>query len=178
MPYHLDDYLHALSSRDEAAFQLIYEETKKGVYSIIIAIVKSKHITEDLMQDTYIKMLEKLDTYQRGRNFSAWLFQIAKNLAYDYVRKESRVSTFDPQEQNLLFDKVPDFEPTVIKPSLEQMLQPLDDVERQIMLLKAVNDSTFKEIAQTLSKPLGTVLWLYQRALKKMKKHLEGGNSR
>jgi RNA polymerase sigma-70 factor (ECF subfamily) len=178
MPNHLDDYLHALSSRDEAAFQLIYEETKKGVYSIIIAIVKSKHITEDLMQDTYIKMLEKLDTYQRGRNFSAWLFQIAKNLAYDYVRKESRVSTFDPQEQNLLFDKVPDFEPTVIKPSLEQMLQPLDDVERQIMLLKAVNDSTFKEIAQTLSKPLGTVLWLYQRALKKMKKHLEGGNSR
>jgi RNA polymerase sigma-70 factor, ECF subfamily len=178
MPYHLDDYLPALASRDEAAFQLIYDETKKGVYSIIIAIVKSKQITEDLMQDTYIKMLEKLDTYQRGRNFSAWLFQIAKNLAYDYVRKESRVSTFDPQEQNLLFDKVPDYEPTVINPSLEQMLQPLDDVERQIMLLKAVNDSTFKEIAQTLSKPLGTVLWLYQRALKKMKKHLEGGNSR
>jgi RNA polymerase sigma-70 factor, ECF subfamily len=170
----LDDYLDRLEDRDEAAFQAIYEQTKKGVYSIIVALVRDRKTTEDLMQETYMKMLQKLDTYERGRNFAAWLFQIAKNLAYDHLRKNHGELVKDPQADAYLFDRVTE-EDHSESPSMEDMLVPLDPTERQIVLLRVVSETPFKDIAQSLEKPLGTVLWLYQRALKKMKRHLEGG---
>jgi RNA polymerase sigma-70 factor, ECF subfamily len=170
----LDDYLDRLEDRDEEAFQAIYERTKKGVYAIIVALVRDRKTTEDLMQETYMKMLQKLDTYERGRNFAAWLFQIAKNLAYDYLRKNHGELVKDPQEDSYLFDRVSEtISPET--PSMNEMLAPLDATERQIVLLRVVSETPFKDIAQSLDKPIGTVLWLYQRALKKMKRHLEGG---
>ncbi|MCK7484236.1 MAG: RNA polymerase sigma factor [Bacillus subtilis] len=170
----LDDYLDRLEDRDEAAFQIVYDLTKKGVYAMIVAIVKNRKATEDLMQETYMKMLQNLDSYQRGRNFAAWLFQIAKNLAYDYLRKIHGEVVKDPLEEAYVFDQVVELESND-SPSMEEMLAPLDPVERQIVLLRVVNDTAFKDISSVLDKPLGTVLWLYQRALKKMKRHLEGG---
>lgn len=174
---HLDDYLSRIEARDEVAFQELYQETKNGVYAIIMSIVKNRQTTEDLMQDTYIRMLEKLHLYERGRNFQAWLIQIAKNIAYDYIRKSSKQVVLDPIESGYVFDQTIPTEPASDSPNLMEMIACLDATESEIILLKVVNDLPFREIATVVNKPLGTVLWLYQRALKKMKKHLEGGVS-
>lgn len=171
MPQNFDDYLDLLAQKDEQAFATVYENTKRGVYAIIVAIVHDRHTTEDLMQETYIKMLKNLNSYHRGRNFSAWLFQIAKNLAYDYVRQNKNVHPYDPQEQSYLFDQ-PDSSKPVSDYSLEEMMKPLDEEERQIVLLRIVSEEKFKDIATITQKPLGTVLWVYNKALGKMKKYL------
>lgn len=173
MSHRLEDYLPLLEQRDEDAFALVYEATKKGVYSMIAGIVHDRQTIEDLMQDTYMKMLAKLDSYERGRNFAAWLFQIAKNLAYDHVRKQSKTTVLDPIEDGNVFDRVQDAEIPVDHPTMADMLSCLDPEERQIVLLRSISETPFKDIAQTMDKPLGTVLWLYQRALKKLKLHLE-----
>ena len=73
-----DDYIERLRHKDNEAFEYIYEHSKRGVYAIIVAIVKDRQTTEDLMQDTYIKMLKNINQYQVGRNFNAWITQIAK----------------------------------------------------------------------------------------------------
>jgi RNA polymerase sigma-70 factor (ECF subfamily) len=174
MAHNLEDLLDRIEQRDEDAFRVLYEETKKGVYSMIAAVLTDRQTIEDLMQDTYMKMLAKLHTYERGRNFTAWLFQIAKNLAYDHVRKQSMTTLVDPLNSSNLFDRViteGDPSPDI---SLPMMLRGLDDVEKEIVLLRSVSETPFKDIARTLGKPLGTVLWLYQRALKKIKKQWEG----
>lgn len=171
MPFNFDDYLDRLAEKDDEAFAAVYENTKRGVYSMIVAIVRDRHATEDLMQDTYIKMLKNIHSYQRGRNFTAWLFEIAKNLAYDHLRQNRAVRPADPQEESYLFDQAQppagntDF-------TLEEMMSPLDPEERQVVLLRTVSETKFKDIAVLMDRPLGTVLWIYNKALAKMRKNL------
>ncbi len=168
-----DEYIDRLAQKDDEAFRTVYEATKRGVFSIIISLVKNKTVTEDLMQDTYIRMLEKIHTYKKGRNFNAWLVQIAKNLTLDYLRKESKSTTVDPQESNYMFEGSY-HEPHHTYETAE-MIEGLDADERQVVMLRVVNDYKFKAIANIVDKPLGTTLWLYNKAMKKLRKKYDKG---
>ncbi|HAQ56185.1 MAG TPA: hypothetical protein DCR44_02105 [Acholeplasmatales bacterium] len=168
--FDFDGRLDALRRKDEEAFREIYDQTKHGVYAVIVAIVRDRGIAEDLMQDTYMKMLARLDAYEPGRNFNAWLVQIAKNLALDHYRKEHKTVSVDPQENAYVFDRVEPVESSEY--DLETLIAPLDTEEREIVLLHVVSDTKFKDIATIVDKPLGTVLWLYNRAIKKMRTHV------
>jgi len=169
MNINYDDYIDKLIEKNDEAFKVVYENTKKGVFSIIISIVKNKAVTEDLMQDTYIKMIEKINSYKKGRNFYAWLLQIAKNTALDHYRKFHRETVYDPQEQAYLHSHMSQ-EPKTY--DVLDLIKPLDDLDKQIVLLRAVDDMKFKDIAKLVNKPLGTVLWLYNRAIKTLKDYL------
>jgi RNA polymerase sigma-70 factor (ECF subfamily) len=168
--FDFDGRLDALRRKDEVAFREIYEQTRKGVYAVIVAIVKNRQTTEDLMQDTYMKMLANLDKYEPGRNFNAWVVQIAKNLALDHYRREHRTIAADPQEQSYLFDRP--IEGEAGEYDLETLVAPLEREEREIVLLHVVSNAKFKDIADSVGKPLGTVLWMYSRALKKIGRHI------
>jgi len=170
MQINYEDYIDLLINKDDEAFRVIYENTKKGVFSMIVSIVKNKAATEDLMQDTYIKMIEKINQYKRGRNFYAWLLQIAKNTALDYYRKYKNEVIYDPQEQSYYHDSLKTDEKTY---SVLDLVKPLNDLEKQIVLLRAVDQMKFKDIAQIVDKPLGTVLWIYNKAIKSLKTYLE-----
>jgi RNA polymerase sigma-70 factor (ECF subfamily) len=162
-----NDYIDALIEKDNEAFRIVYENTKKGVFSMIISIVNNRAATEDLMQDTYMKMIQKIKQYKKGKNFYAWLLQIAKNTALDYYRKEKRVSLVDPQENEKVFDGE-------IKENtnyeVHDLIKDLDEEEKQIVLLRVVSNAKFKDIALSIDKPIGTVLWIYQKAIKKLQK--------
>ncbi len=170
MQINFEDYIDLLIKKDNEAFRIVYENTKKGVFSMIISIVKNKAATEDLMQDTYIKMIEKIHTYKKGRNFNAWLLQIAKNTALDYYRKYHKEIIYDPQEQSYYHDKL---KTEAVTYTVQDLVKPLDEIEKQIVLLRTVNEMKFKDIAQVVDKPLGTVLWLYNKAINTLKKYLE-----
>jgi len=146
---------------------VIYENTKKGVFSMIISIVNNKAVTEDLMQDTYMKMIQKIHQFKRGRNFYAWLLQIAKNTALDHYRKEKRMTVYDPQENEHIFNKE---SKDTDQYAVYDMIKTLEEEEKQIVLLRVVSDTKFKDIAASLNKPIGTVLWIYNKAIKKLQK--------
>jgi RNA polymerase sigma-70 factor, ECF subfamily len=169
MEINYDDYIDKLINKDEEAFRIIYENTKKGVFSMIISIVKNRAATEDLMQDTYIKMIEKIRQYKKGRNFNAWLIQIAKNTALDHYRKYSKETLYDPIEQSYMHDNLKTKEKTY---DVLDLVKPLNQTEKQIVLLRAVDDMKFKDIAKIVDKPLGTVLWLYNKAMQTLKEYL------
>lgn len=167
MDRHLDDWLDLVAEKNEAAFDHVYAETNHGVFAVIASLIRDRQIVEDLMQDTYMKMLQSLHTYQKGRNFAAWLMQIAKNLAYDYLRKYSNTTVLDPQEDLRVIDSQDQTDSTE-ELDLEKILAGLDSDERQIVMLRVISDTKFKDIADLVKKPLGTVLWIYQKAIKKM----------
>lgn len=156
-----------LKAHDNPTFEKIYDETKRGVYSIVFSVTHSHELTQDLMQDIYMKMLIKIDQYKIGTNFFNWLMQIAKNHAIDHYRKEKKVSRIDDEHIQHLSSTYHD------RPDendrFEQMMDLLDEDERMIVLLKIVDELTHQEIAKIMNKPLGTVLWIYQKALKKLK---------
>ena len=157
-----------LKNRNEAAFEYVYAQTKKGVYIVIYNVIKDHDLTQDLMQDVYLKVLEKIDQYQSKTNFYNWILMIAKNLALDTYRREQKLIHYDEVDYDEVLssnDETPDQ-----KDEFESLLSALNEEEKEIVLLRIVDDMKHKDIAKIVDKPLGTVTWLYQQALDKMKK--------
>lgn len=159
--------IELLKQNHEETFELIYHETKRGVYAMIFSITKNHPLTEDLMQDVYMKMLIKIDQYHINSNFMNWLLQIAKNQAIDDYRRKQKTTNMDEMDVDYLSDG------TQVKPddneNFMRMLDVLDEVEQQIVILKVIDELSHHEIALIINKPLGTVLWLYHRAIGKLK---------
>ena len=150
--------------KDEQAFKLIYNETKKNVYAIIRSIVKNEQITEDLMQDTYIKAIEKIRSYKRNGKFQVWINSIAHNISVDYFRKNKKTIALEDVEYQLKTEV--NHESRMIA---EALLKTISPIEKQIVLLHVIDNYTFKDIAELIDKPIGTVLWLYNKAIQKMR---------
>ncbi|MDR4968238.1 MAG: RNA polymerase sigma factor [Acholeplasmataceae bacterium] len=86
------DQIHAiieeLKKRNYQSFDTFYNLTKNQVFYAIINIVKDQDLAEDIMQDTYVKFLEKIEQYKSGSNPYAYLSTIARNLAINTYNRE------------------------------------------------------------------------------------------
>jgi RNA polymerase sigma-70 factor (ECF subfamily) len=167
-----DYYIEGLKEKNEEAFEYIYHETKHSVYAMVLSIIRDRSSAEDVMQDTYIKMLSSINSYQKGKNFRNWLLTIARNQAIDYYRKHQKEILMDTSEDEyLLPSQGPD---TLSKMRSEELMNILTQEEREIVLLRIVDNIKHKDIARIVNKPLGTVLWIYQKAIRKMQKYERG----
>lgn len=168
----LDKYMIRLKNGDESAFDIIYNETKRGLFSFILTYTKNYHTAEDLLQNTYVKMRNSIDGYKAGTNASAWIFTIAKNLSLNEIKRQKRETPTDFSEQSNRFGEY-EIEDSISTPMLKIIRETLTKSEQQIVLLHIAGGYKHREIADMLLKPLGTVLWAYRNAVAKLKKKLE-----
>lgn len=162
------DQIHAiieeLKKRNYQSFDTFYNLTKNQVFYAIINIVKDQDLAEDIMQDTYVKFLEKIDQYKSGSNPYAYLSTIARNLAINTYNREKRVINSEE-----IVESIPSPEEETDQEDIFKILDLLEDVEKEVVTLHIINDLKFREIADTIDKPLGTVLWIYNKAIKKLR---------
>jgi RNA polymerase sigma-70 factor (ECF subfamily) len=107
--------------------------------------------------------------YKENTNPFAWIITIARNLSLNEYNKRKREVYVDEYEQEEVYgsvERVKDEEHTL----MQTMYEVLNPKEIEIVVMRIVHDMTHKEIAQVVKKPLGTVLWIYNNALKKIKK--------
>lgn len=166
----LDSYVLDYISGDKDAFDIIYQETKKNVYLSIYTIIKNQTTIEDLMQDTYMKIIESLNKYELGTNFKAWSSRIARNIAINYYNHYKKQIVVDVSENETLFGT------TERKDYLiDDVIKVLDDeIEREVFIHRIVLNYTLKESSGILDIPLTTIAFKYKKALKKIKKYLGG----
>ncbi|HHX79323.1 MAG TPA: RNA polymerase sigma factor [Acholeplasmataceae bacterium] len=168
----LAEAIYKIKDKDELAFETIYKETSSSVYAIIKTIVKDHNITEDLMQDTYIKMIKSINSYNTKQKFKTWLLTIARNTAIDWYRKTKKEMLVDVSESEYLF---PSTKSTVdYEYNANYFLSLLDDEEKEVVVLYAMEGFKHREIAKIIDKPVGTVTWIYNKAMKKLREHSEG----
>ena len=158
-----------IKKHDDVAFEELYQLTKRSVYAMIYSIIQDQATTEDIMQDTYIKMLQSIHQYDGRVKFITWLVTIAKHLAIDYYRKKRRILHVDQESGEYLIP--PHYDSTEKRLECDAYLRILQEEEREIVLMKIVGNLTHKEIATLLDKPMGTVMWIYNQAIKKMQKY-------
>ncbi len=161
--------IEKLKNKDNEAFEIIYYQTHKMVFSIIYSIVKDDLDAEDLMQDTYIKMIENINSFKAGRNFKTWLGTIARNLAIDHYRCSQRVLNIDLQEEEQVYLESTN-ENLDLKAEALELLETLSSDEQLIVLLRVVDELTFREISEITNRPLGTVIWSYNQSINKLSK--------
>ena len=156
---------------DNLLFDLI--QTERALYSYVLAIVKNPYDTQDVVQDTYLKVRASAHLYQKQGKPMAWLFTIARNLAMDLFRRNSRFLSEEAfeMEDTMEYSYVTEITDRLV---LETAMNILTERERQILLLHLVGGIRHREIAVNLGIPLSTVLSCYQRTLKKLRRYLEG----
>lgn len=161
----MEQIIVELKQKNYASFDEFYNLTKNQVFYAIVAIIKDRMLAEDLLQDTYLKFLEKIDQYQLGSNVYAYLSQIGRNLAINLYNR--RKKEFHNDE---IIEQIPAQEESKTDDEeIFKLLDYLDIKEREMVVLHVINDLTFREISEITKKPLGTVLWIYNKAIKKLK---------
>lgn len=162
-------YLKEIDRGNKNALKIIYDYYGHDVYSYAFSFVKNKQMAEDICQDVFIKMWNKSKSYRKHTKHKGWIMIITKNMSIDYLRKYKREDIrdeFDIASNIDMEDSVNE------KLQINEALDLLKDEEREIVILHAISDLTFKSISEILDKPLGTVTWRYREAIKKLRNKL------
>lgn len=163
----LNKLVSNLQNGDMNVFDIIYHETKSVVYYTILSILKDKSLSEDIMQDTYLKTLEKIHSFKPRYGFKSWIVTIARNLAINEYNKRKRELSFDPSVDDYIFgQEESSSEKELI---VKEILNYLDETEREVVVMHVLGDMKHREIADILKKPIGTITWIYNKAINKAK---------
>jgi RNA polymerase sigma-70 factor (ECF subfamily) len=159
----------------DAAFELLVERYRTELVQFLVRFVSSRPAAEDLFQETFLQVHQSLHTFDSQKRFKPWLFTIAANKARDYLRKYSRrqaaagISTVadddDPASGRAIIDLLEadlplppeNVEGQETRQQVRQTIEGLPTHLREVLLLAYFNQFAYKEIAEMLSLPLGTV---------------------
>jgi RNA polymerase sigma-70 factor (ECF subfamily) len=86
----LEDLVQAAKEGDEGALSLLIERSQGRLYRFCLYLTGDPRLSEDLCQDTFVKVLEKLTSLRKGGDFQGWLYRTAKNLYIDQWRRAKR----------------------------------------------------------------------------------------
>ncbi|MFQ5350305.1 MAG: sigma-70 family RNA polymerase sigma factor [Thermoanaerobaculia bacterium] len=165
---------------DGEAFRQLVERYQRPVFGLLLRMVRTPSVAEDLAQETLIKAYRAIATFDRSRQFSSWLFKIAHNTAIDYLRK-SRPRTVPLESDDgdrldpLALLAMPESQSPEARArgrdlaeALQEALMTLRPDYREAVLLRFQQGLPYDEIADILDLPLGTVKTHLHRARKQM----------
>src|SRR3954465_1410119 len=176
-------------SGQEPAYRELLRRYERPVFSLIYRMVRDRALAEDLSQDTFVKVLNALDSYRPEFKFSSWVFKIANNVAIDQLRKRELdtlsldgapdARTREEVEATALqaVDRtelpLQELESRELGSMIEQAIAKLRPEYRSCILLRHVEGRSYEEIASTLDLPLGPVKTYIHRARHELRRALE-----
>lgn len=138
---------------DQAHIHSLYEQHKNGIFRYILSITKNAHLAEDILQDTFMKLLSGGVRIAPGKE-QAWLYRVARNLCYDHLRRAKReLQQSDPfvqTEQHFAYI---------------DLIASLSPMEQEIVTLKIVGGLSHKEVGAVLHITAGAAQKRYERAI-------------
>ncbi len=168
----LEKALLKLQEGDTNALASIYDLTSKGVFTFILPIVKDYAVAEDIMEQTYITIYEKINLYKENTNGRNWILTIAKNLAINEFNKSKKIIDYDYNEESLMPEGLYNLDESLDTPTIKLANEILDETEFKILIMYVIGEYKHREIADILHLPLGTVTWKYKHALEKIRTEL------
>jgi RNA polymerase sigma-70 factor (ECF subfamily) len=166
--------------RDEAACRELVRRYERPVFSLLFRMVRNRELAEDLAQETFIKVLNALDSYRPEYKFSSWVFKIANNAAIDHLRRreldtlslEGSPHADTPQMVEATALQIGEKAETALEAvehkelggEIELAIAKLRPEYRTCILLRHVEGRAYEEIAEILNLPLGTVKTYIHRA--------------
>ena len=157
------------------AFGCLYERYLESIYRYIRTRVAEDRIAEDLTETVFLRSYESLDRYkERGLRFSAFLYQVARNLLIDHYRKEEEELPIESADQiSVSPARIDD---TIVQQEqvdrLRVGLEALPEEYREIIRLRVLLELSTKECAQWIGRSEGAVRVLLHRAMKALKRQV------
>lgn len=178
----------AVTSEERERFESLVSQHLDGLYGTALRLTRNRTTAEDLIQDTFLKAWRSFRTFQEGTNARAWLYKILMNAYIDSYRRAARAPEMVDQEdvgdfylyakaqdseelkragdpEEILLSKIMDAD---VKEALEQVSEPF----RAAVILADLQDFTYREIADILDIPIGTVMSRLYRGRRRLQQLL------
>lgn len=150
------------------ALEAIFLDLRTPVFTVLLRMVRNRELAEDLTQEVFLRLWQS-PPGEAVHSPRAWIFRVAHNLALDALRRPGT----DELPQQLMEQ---DFAEGVhTRLDVETALTFLPPRDREIVTLHLGAGLRFREIAEILGMPLGTVLWRHSRAISALREKLDGG---
>jgi len=173
-------------SGDEKALEILIKRHNQRISSFIYSKVLDRDITEDIFQDTFIKVIKTLKkgTYSEEGKFLPWVMRIAHNLIIDHFRKNKRMPMFEGNDDFNIFSVIGDdklnAEKQLIKDQintdLRYLIDELPDDQKEVLLMRIYKDMSFKEISENTGVSINTALGRMRYALINLRKIIDKNN--
>ena len=117
----------------------------------------NRELADDLAQEAMMRAWAARDSFTMGTNFRAWMFMIVRNQFYTTVRKNSRMSSWDPEAAERLLVEAPPQQHAVHMSDVEKALQKLQVEQREMLVLVGAGGASYEEAAEITGCAIGTV---------------------
>ena len=170
----------AFLSGDSLSIERLIIRHKDKVFGYILSKVKDVDLANDIFQDVFIKVINKLNEgrYNEEGKFIAWLMRISHNMVIDHFRKNARVRMVRPTDEFNIFDVIGGTEDCTedemvndqIVKDLKTLISLLSDEQREVLEMRFYAEMTFKEIAEECDISINTALGRMRYALMNLRK--------
>ena len=150
---------------------ILFERRHVALFNFFLRLTGNRPASEDLVQDVFIRILKYRSTYQGEDRFAVWLYKIARNAHIDFLRKQKGTVPLEDQfEETHSPEPIP--EERIVREQeaalLSRALARLSPKKQEILVLSRFQNLKYREIAELLDCPVGTVKGLVHRAVQEL----------
>jgi RNA polymerase sigma-70 factor (ECF subfamily) len=178
----IDDTIARVRRGDPDALADLLARYQHRLYRYLSRLVQNPATAEDLFQQTWLRVMQKIGKYNTGSRFDTWLFSVAHNLAIDHLRRQ-RVSSLDVSDETgtMLSERLVSGSPDPLEQLLDSergallgaAMNKLPDIHREVISLRFEEGMKLEQIAEVGGVPLSTVKSRLHRALESLRARLE-----
>jgi RNA polymerase sigma-70 factor (ECF subfamily) len=171
---------------NESAFSDLLERYSSKVYTTILLIVKDRYKAEDLMQECFMKAIDRMSrgVYNEEGKFGPWISRMAHNMAIDHFRKQKRNPTVILEDGSPVFNTMEFTEESIESVQIEkdrnirlkELIQELPETQREVLIMRHYSDLSFQEIAEETGVSINTALGRMRYALINLRKKVKQQN--
>lgn len=184
-----EELLRRFNEGDADAFEALVRRYERPLYNFILRSVRRKERADELLQDVFLKVVQRSTDFKGNSKLSTWLYTIARNLCIDHSRKmvfrrhkslDAPGRSGDSEEGPTLLDRTAADGPTADRAAIAQDLQrriaeaveELPEEQKEVFLLRQVQGMAFKEIAEVVGVPENTIKSRMRYALERLQRAL------
>ena len=168
---------------DNASFETLLTRHKSRVFAFIMSKIKNRDLSEDIFQDTFIKVINSLQKgkYNEEGKFLPWMMRISHNLVIDHFRKEAKMRKVRPTAEFDIFDVLDDgnknqeevMMQTQVHADLKVLIEQLPEDQKEVLKMRYFEDLSFKQISDLTGTSINTALGRMRYALINLRKLAE-----
>ena len=160
------DQVQALKAGDRQAVEILMDRHGEALMRYLVGILHDREAAEDVFQDTWVSVMEKARSIRAGEPFAPWLFRVARNRAFDLLRRRRRrqgrevqAEPAGPAGQEAAVDA------EMRRARVERAMASLGPLQREVLALRFQLERSYEEAAAILEVPLGTLKSRLKRAV-------------
>lgn len=168
---------------DEKSLSTLIERHQSKIYGFIYSKISDRDITDDIFQDTFIKVIKTLksNSYNEEGKFLPWVMRISHNLVIDHFRRNKKMPMYRETEEFSIFSVMSDNSMTIenqmiseqVEKDLKRIIEELPEDQKEVLVMRMYQDLSFKEISELTGVSINTALGRMRYALMNLRKVID-----